>query len=94
MQNFFTKEQGKRIKSRAQSHPIEISNPHDFAGMLIWKAMQLSVEIKDVVKAKEQIVDWYCNASSEEVGDEIQKTLKEGITIEIIKETMENDGNF
>ncbi len=56
--------------------------------------MQLSVEIKDVAKAKEQTVDWYCNASTEEVGNEIQKTLKEGITIEMIRETMENDGNF
>ena len=94
MQNFFSKEQGKRIKSKSESHPIEISKPHDFAGMLIWKAMQLSVEIKDVAKAKEQTVDWYCNASTEEVGNEIQKTLKEGITIEMIRETMENDGNF
>ena len=92
--NFFSKEQGKRIKAKADSHPSEISNPHGFAGMLIWKAMQLSVEIKDVAKAKEQTVDWYCNASTEEVGNEIQKTLKEGITIEMIRETMENDGNF
>ena len=53
MQNFFSKEQGQRIKAKAESHPIEISKPHDFAGMLIWKAMQLSVEIKDVTKAKE-----------------------------------------
>ena len=94
MQNFFSKEQGQRIKSRAESHPIEMSKPHDFAGMLIWKAMQLSVEIKDVAKAKEQTVDWYCNASTEEVENEIQKTLKEGITIEIIREAMENNENF
>ena len=67
MQNFFSKEQGKRIKAKAESHPTEISKPHDFAGMLIWKAMQLSVEIKDVDKAKEQTVDWYCNASPEEI---------------------------
>ena len=94
MENFFTKEQGKRIKVKASSHPPEIAKPYAFAGMLIWKAMQLSVELKDVDKAKEQTVDWYCNASTEEVGNEIQKTLKEGITIEMIKETMENDGNF
>ena len=92
--NFFTKEQGVRIKAKAESHPIEMSKPHDFAGMLIWKAMQLSVEINDVAKAKEQTVDWYCNASTEEVASEIHKTLKEGITIELIRETMENDENF
>ena len=57
MQNFFNKEQGKRIRSKAESHPIEISKPHDFAGMLIWKAMQLSVELKDVSMAKDQTVD-------------------------------------
>ena len=56
--------------------------------------MQLSVELKDVAKAKEQTVDWYCNASTEEVGNEIQKTLQEGITIEMIRETMENDKIF
>ena len=89
--NFFSKEQGQRIKSKAESHPIEISKPHDFAGMLIWKVMQLSVEIKDVAKAKEQTVDWYCNASTEEVASEIQRTLKEGITIEMIKEAIENE---
>ena len=89
--NFFSKEQGKRIKSKAESHPTEISKPHDFAGMLIWKAMRLSIELKDVAKAKEQTVDWYCNASPEEIGNEIQTTLKEGITIEMIKETLEKE---
>ena len=89
--NFFSKEQGQRIKSKTELHPIEISKPHDFAGMLIWKAMQLSVEIKDVAKAKEQTVDWYCNASAEEIRNEIQTTLRDGITIEMIKETLDKE---
>ena len=53
--------------------------------------MQLSIELKDVEKAKEQTVDWYCNASPEEIGNEIQTTLQEGITIEMIKETLEKE---
>ncbi len=91
MENFFTKSQGKRIKAKAASQPPEIAKPHAFAGMLIWKAMQLSVELKDVDKAKEQTVDWYCNASNEEIGNEIRSTLKEGVTIEMIKETLEKE---
>ena len=91
MENFFTKAQGKRIKTKAASHPPEIAKPQAFAGMLIWKAMQLSVELKDVDKAKEQTVNWYCNASPEEIGNEIQATFKDGITIEMIKETLEKD---
>ena len=94
MENFFTKAQGKRIKAKAVSHLPEIAKPQALAGMLIWKAMQLSVELKDVEKAKEQTVDWYCNASHEEIGNEIQRTLKDGITIEMIRETMENDKNL
>ena len=91
MENFFTKAQGKRIKTKAASHPPEIAKPKVFAGMLIWKAMQLSVELKDVDKAKEQTVDWYCKATPEEIENEIQTTLKDGITIEIIKETLEQE---
>ena len=91
MENFFTKAQGKRIKAKAASHPPEIAKPHAFAGMLIWKAMQLSIELKDVDTAKEQTVNWYCNASPEEIRIEIQTTLKEGITIEMIKETLEKE---
>ncbi|WP_320676997.1 hypothetical protein [Prochlorococcus sp. MIT 1300] len=91
MENFFTRAQGKRIQATAMGHPPEIAKPYVFAGMLIWKAMQLSVELKDVDKAKEQVVDWYCNASSEEVENEIQSTLKDGITIEMIKETLEQE---
>ena len=91
MENFFTKAQGKRIKTKAASHPPEIAKPHVFAGMLIWKAMQLSIELKDVDKAKEQTVDWYCSASPEEIRNEIQSTFEDGITIEIIKETLEKE---
>ena len=71
MENFFTKAQGERIKTKAASHPPKTAKLHALAGMLIWKAIQLSVELKDIDKAKEQIVDWYCNASPEEVGNEI-----------------------
>ena len=53
--------------------------------------MQLSLELKDVDKAKEQIIDWYCNASPEEIGNEIQRTFEDGITIEMIKETLDNE---
>ncbi len=91
MENFFTKAQGERIKTKAASHPPEIAKLHALAGMLIWKAIQLSVDLKSVDKAKEQTVDWYCNASTEEIGNEIQRTLGEGITIEMIKETLEEE---
>ena len=53
--------------------------------------MQLSIELKDVDKAKEQTVDWYCSASPEEIRNEIQSTFEDGITIEIIKETLEKE---
>ena len=91
MENFFSKAQGQRIKAKAASHPHEIAKPQAYAGMLIWKAMQLSVEVKEVDKAKEQTVNWYCNASPEEIRNEIQTTLKDGITIEMIKETLDKE---
>ena len=51
--------------------------------------MQFSIESKDVDKAKAQTIDWHPNPPREKVGNEMQSTLKAGISIRMVKVTLE-----